>query len=117
MTRFEPFPNQAPDPGPGEPPGAAAERTVLSWQRTALLVVVGCFLLGFRALILDEPWLAIGSGVLGLALAVGSIITIPLRQDAPDAGRNAWPLLIVAAGSVIALGALGVAAGLVSLTR
>jgi hypothetical protein len=80
-------------------------------------VVVGCGCLAVRALMLDEPWLAIGSAVLGVALAVGSVITLPLRRNSPDAGRSAWPLLIVAAGSVIALGALGAAAGVVSLTR
>jgi uncharacterized membrane protein YidH (DUF202 family) len=110
-------PDRHPDDRPDEPPGAAGERTALAWQRTALLAMVGCFLLGYRALILREPWLAIGSAALGVALAVGSVIALPLRHNASDAGRSEWPLLMIAAGSVIALGVLGAAAGISSLTR
>jgi uncharacterized membrane protein YidH (DUF202 family) len=102
---------------PEEPPGAAGERTALAWQRTALGVVVGCFLLAFRALLLDEGWLAVGAGLLGITMAVGSVITLPLRRNTPDAASSAWLLLLVACGAVIALGSLGAAAGLSLLLR
>ncbi len=102
---------------PDEPPGAAGERTALAWQRTALGVVVGCFLLAFRALLLDEAWLAVGAGSLGVMLAVGSVITLPLRRNTPDAAGSAWLLLRLACAAVIALGLLGVAAGLAMLVR
>jgi uncharacterized membrane protein YidH (DUF202 family) len=97
--------------------GAAPERTALAWQRTGLSVVIGCFLVfvaSFRTQIIA---IGIAAGVLGLAISALSVFAFPVNSYLRGHRVASWPLLVVAGVSVVALGILGTAAGVLTLLR
>ena len=97
--------------------GAAPERTALAWQRTGLSVVIGCFLVfvaSFRTQIIA---IGIAAGVLGLAIAALSVFAFPVNAYLRGHRVASWALLVIAAVSVLALGILGTAAGVLTLLR
>lgn len=62
------------------PPGLAADRTDLAWQRTGLGVLAAATLLGVRAVSGDRPLLLLAAGAVALGgLAVLGILG-PLRS-------------------------------------
>jgi putative membrane protein len=62
------------------PPGLAADRTDLAWQRTGLGVLAAATLLGVRAVTGDRPLLLLAAGAVALGgLAVLGILG-PLRS-------------------------------------
>jgi uncharacterized membrane protein YidH (DUF202 family) len=107
-------------PGSPHPPatevyGAAPERTALAWQRTGLSVVIGCFVVFVASFRTHVIAIGIAAGVLGLAIAALSVFAFPVNAYLRGHRVDSWPLLIVAAVSVAALGLLGAAAGVLIL--
>jgi len=92
---------------PPADPGLQRERTALSWNRTALSVIVVALLLVRSGFVADQPMLA----VLGALLLVGAaaiVLFAARRSFAGVAPHHGFALIAV-------VGTLACAAGLVSI--
>jgi uncharacterized membrane protein YidH (DUF202 family) len=105
-----------PTEGAAELYGAAGERTSLAWQRTALGVVLGSFVLfvvSARLGVIALGTVAVG---VGLTLAVVSVMAFPTGGNPAAAQtRNSWAQLMILSAAVAALGLLGALAALITL--
>lgn len=97
--------------------GAAPERTALAWQRTGLSVVLSCFVVFVAALRTQMIAVGITAAAIGLTIAALSAFAFPVNAYLRGHRVDSWPLLVIAALSVLALGVLGVVASAVSLLR
>ena len=97
--------------------GAAPERTALAWQRTGLSVVLGCFVVFVASFRTQNIVIGVAAGVLGLAISALSVFTVPVTAYARGHRVDSWPMLVVAAVAVSALGVLGTFSGLLTLLR
>jgi len=95
--------------------GAAPERTALAWQRTGLSVVLGCFVVFVASFRTQNIVIGVAAGVLGLAISAVSVFAFPVNAYSPGRRVDSWPLLVVAAVSVTALGILGTVSGVLTL--
>jgi len=97
--------------------GAAPERTALAWQRTGLSVVIGCFLVFVASFRTHIVAIGIAAGVLGLTISALSVFAFPVNAYLRGHRVASWPLIVIAGVSVVALGILGTAAGVLTLLR
>ena len=100
-----------------EPYGAAPERTALAWQRTGLGLVIGCFLVFTSAVRLGITPMAVLAGGLGLLIAALAVFVFSTSRYLRGDPADAWRLLLVVAGAVIALGGLGAIAAVTTMLR
>lgn len=100
------------DPSTGRDPGLQAERTSLAWRRTVLSAIAGTSLVAFAADRSGNRPVLVLAAVLAAGIAGGVLRharrPLPIRV-AP------WPVLVMAAGTVIALAALGLAGASTSI--
>jgi hypothetical protein len=103
--------------GPDRPrgPGLQAERTELSWQRTALSAGLGCAVVALTSIREGDPVLAFAAAALGVATVASA--TLPSAQAWLARESAPWRLLVATASVVIGLGAIGTAMAVVHLVR
>ena len=99
-------------------PGAAGERTDLSWQRTGLGVLAVAGLIGFRAVAADRPALVVAAGLtalIGLGI-LGGLTPLRyrrLRDHRAEEADVSCPALVRAATAGVVLTALAAAVAVV----
>jgi uncharacterized membrane protein YidH (DUF202 family) len=96
---------------PGEVYGAAAERTVLAWQRTGLAVTLGCFVIFVASIRLSTYPVGVTAAALGTLIAASSMLGLHgnryLRRGPVG---STWPALVTVTCAVTSLGVLGAVA-------
>lgn len=107
--------SQDPPAQPSETYGAAPERTTLAWQRTALGVVVGCFLIFHTAFQIGVLPVGVVSAALGLGVAGLAVFAFPAQRYQAGLPADSWRLLSTVTGAVVLLGLLGAIAGALTL--
>jgi hypothetical protein len=78
-------------------------------------VVLGCFVVFVGSIRTGIIAIGIVAALLGLLIAALSVFAFPVNAYLRGHRVDSWPLLTIAAASVSALGALGAAAGVLSL--
>ncbi|MDK3257217.1 DUF202 domain-containing protein [Blastococcus capsensis] len=101
-----------------EVPGAAGERTDLSWQRTGLGVLAVAGLIGFRAVAADRPALVVAAGLaaligLGILGGLAPLRYRRLRHQRAAGESVASPALVGAATAGVVVTALAAAVAVV----
>jgi uncharacterized membrane protein YidH (DUF202 family) len=100
---------------PNEVAGRAPERTILAWRRTALGVVVCCFLVFHTSVQIGVLPVAVVAAGLGLVVAGLAIFAFPAGRYLEGRPTDSWRLLTTVTGAVLTLGALGAIAGALTL--
>lgn len=93
-------------------PGLQEERTALAWRRTVVSGVAGTGLVALTAGRVGLVAVAVLAALLAVGLAVAVIRQVRRPRTLQDAP---WPVLVLAGGTVIALGALGLATATASI--
>jgi hypothetical protein len=97
--------------------GAAPERTTLAWQRSGLVVVVGCFLVFRTAVALGIIAVGVLAALLGVLVVSLLMFVVPSARFLRGHPNGPWAALITAVLVVVGLGALGGLTALMVLVR
>lgn len=97
--------------GQGRDPGLQHERTALARHRTVLAASGGTLLAAVAAARSGRPVVAVVSALFALVLAAAALVV----HRSPREKWTPWAVLVLAAGTVVGLAALGVAGAMVSI--
>ncbi len=97
--------------------GAAAERTALAWQRSGLVVVVGCFLVFRTAVELGVVVVGVIAALLGVLVVTLLMFVVPSARFLQRHSEGPWAALIATALVVVGLGVLGLLTAVIVLVR
>jgi len=102
---------------PAEVYGAAAERTELAWQRTAVGVVIGSFVVCHTCVQLNLLWMGGIAALLGMVVAGLFVFAFPTGRHRGGPASDTWSLLLIVICSTTAVGALSLLASVTQLLR
>ena len=89
----------------------------MAWRRTALGVIVGCFLVFHTAVQLGALLVGIAAACLGAGIATVSVFAFPVqRYRRSVTPATSWSLLLAVVGAAVALATLGGVAAVIALT-